>query len=169
MKAKILGAVLAAACSLATGWAQTPITPQAALEKLKGLAGEWKGSVRGDESTPVTVSYRVTANNSVVIETMFAGAPHEMVTAYHMNGDQLMMTHYCSAGNQPQMVLDRHSGADRLIFNFAGGTNLNPAKDEHVHNLRIRWVNNGSIESEWDGYKDGKLAETTTFVLTRKK
>jgi len=40
MKAIFAGALLAAACSLATGWAQTPITPQAALEKLKLLAGE---------------------------------------------------------------------------------------------------------------------------------
>jgi len=169
MKKRAIGLVLAAACGLSPAFAQNPITPQAAFEKLTSLAGEWQGVVRGNEGTPTTVVYRLTANNSVILETLFPGERHEMVTAYHLNGNQLMLTHYCAAKNQPQMALDPQSTDEKLIFVFSGGTNLNPAIDEHVHNLRIKWVSWDAIESEWDGYKDGKKVETTTFVLTRKK
>jgi hypothetical protein len=86
-----------------------------------------------------------------------------------MNGNQLMLTHYCSAGNQPHMVLDKQSTADRLVFLFAGGTNLRPEKDDHVHNVRFKMINDYAVESEWDGFKDGKKTGTTKFILSRKK
>ncbi len=31
--------------------------------------------------------------------------PENMITMFHMDGDRLLMTHYCGAGNQPRMKL----------------------------------------------------------------
>jgi hypothetical protein len=51
-------------------------------------------------------------------------------------------------GNQPLMKLERAT-ADLLQFGFAGGTNLDPAKDIHIHQGRIRFVAEGRLEEEW--------------------
>ena len=50
-----------------------------------------RGGRRQDE-----VEYRVTASGTMVIETMFAGEPHEMINMYTVDGDSLIATHYCS-------------------------------------------------------------------------
>jgi hypothetical protein len=64
--------------------------------------------------------------------------------------------------------LDRtKSTADKLIFAFDGGTNLNPEKDMHIHGLRITFHKDGHVTSAWDAYAGGKMAGTTTFELTR--
>lgn len=49
------------------------------FEKLKTLAGTWDATVLNPDGDETTVVYRVTAEGSVVMETMFAGTPHEMI------------------------------------------------------------------------------------------
>jgi len=104
-----------------------------------------------------------------VVETLFPGTEHEMMTAYHLNGDQLMLTHYCAAGNQPKMTLDKSSTSSQLVFAFAGGTNLNADKDNHMHSGRIKFIDGDHLEAEWDSYQSGKPAGTHKFFLSRKK
>ena len=60
------------------------------------------------------------------------GTDHEMVSVYHADGKDVVMTHYCAFGNQPKMKLDPASKDNELKFVFAGGTNLDPAKDTHM-------------------------------------
>ena len=133
-----------------------------AFERLKSIEGEWKG----DDSMKVV--YKVTAAGSVVQETMFPGTPSEMVTMYHLDGDELRLTHYCASGNQPRLKLDRKASSDdTLEFVFEGGTNLDPAKDMHMHSGRIWFKDAKHLESEWDGYADGKKTGSHTFVLSK--
>ena len=40
------------------------------------------------------------------------------------------MTHYCALGNQPRMKADPTAPANQLRFKFAGGCNIDPAKDK---------------------------------------
>ncbi|MGH7152138.1 MAG: hypothetical protein ACREIU_15640, partial [Planctomycetota bacterium] len=69
----------------------------APLERIKALAGEWvQVGEDGKPTTEVISSYRVTAAGSAVVETLFPGSDDEMVTVYHMDGESLMLTHYCS-------------------------------------------------------------------------
>ena len=91
-----------------------------------------------------------------------------MVSVYHLDGDDLRMTHYCAARNQPRVKLDRaNSTPDHLIFVFDGGTNLDPQKDMHIHGLQITFHEDGKVTSAWEGYQEGKKAGTTSFVMTR--
>ncbi len=91
-----------------------------------------------------------------------------MVSVYHLDGQDLRMTHYCAAGNQPRLKLDRaKSGPDHLVFLFDGGTNLDPKKDGHIHNLDITFHEDGRVTSDWEGYSGEKSAGTTSFVMTR--
>ena len=67
-----------------------------------------------------------TAGGSAVQETQFPGTPMEMVSVYHLDGADLVMTHYCVLGNQPRMKADPKSPADKIHFTFASGTKVAP-------------------------------------------
>jgi hypothetical protein len=143
------------------------VDAKAAFEKLKGLAGEWQGKA-GEEGMPATVTYRVTSNGSVVMETLMPGTDHEMITMYHMAGNELVATHYCSAGNQPHLKLDSEkSTPTQLVFAFDGGTNIDPAKDGHIHQGQINLGADGQLESIWTFYAGGQKARSMDFHLTR--
>ena len=153
------------------GWAnpaQKEFDAKAAFEQLKSLAGEWQGQAKETgEGADVKVLYKVTANGTAVVETILPGTPHEMITVYHLDGKKLMLTHYCAAGNQPRMVLNRKSTPQQLEFDFAGATNLKSSKEGHMHALRIRFDVPGQLTGEWDYFKDGKKQDCTRFTLKR--
>jgi hypothetical protein len=142
-----------------------------AFERLKKLAGDWQLANPKDEASKgkIVERYRLTAGGSAIVETHFPGDDHEMVTIYNRDGDQLLLTHYCHLGNQPQMRAKIGDNKDELVFEFAGGSNLNPAKDTHMHNCRIRFVDADHIQGEWELYVDGKSAGKHAFDLVRKK
>jgi hypothetical protein len=139
---------------------------KAAFEKLKTLAGDWSGKGDGGMATPV--SYKVSANGSVVMETLFAGTPHEMITMYHLAGNDLVATHYCAGANQPHFKLDtERSTPNELVMAFDGGTNIDAANGSFMHGGRIAFAPDGAVESQWDVYAGGKPAGSHTFHLTR--
>jgi hypothetical protein len=149
--------------------AQAPaVDGKAAFERLKSLAGTWEGKAgHAQPSEAATVTYRVASGGSVVEETLFPGTPHEMISMYHLVDGQLVLTHYCSMGNQPRMRLDgRASTPERLVFAFDGGTNLDPAKDTHVHSGVVEWMG-GTLHAAWTVYSGGKEAGQNRFVLRR--
>jgi hypothetical protein len=154
---------------MAKSKSQPSITPKAAFEKLKGLAGEWHGTEgEKDKGHPATVTYRTTSGGSAVVETLFPSSDHEMVTLYHLDGDKLVLTHYCMLANQPKMALTGKSSADELVFDFAGGSNVKPKIDMHMHSLRLRFENKDVIATEWDMFDAGKKVDSKKFFLTRK-
>jgi hypothetical protein len=143
------------------------VDAKTAFAKLKSLAGEWKNEPGAGEH-PGKITYRVTSNGSAVMETFFPGSDHEMISMYFVDGDELRMTHYCAMGNQPRLRLDRQaSKPDELIFVFEGGTNLDPAKDMHIHGLRLSLRDKGHMVAEWESYEGGKSQGGMKFALTR--
>jgi hypothetical protein len=155
---------------------------KAAFARLKTLAGTWTSQVHdahqpGQKQKPdhpdphaaqVTTTFRLTGAGSALVETQFPGSAHEMVSVYHLDGDDLRMTHYCAIGNQPRVKLDRaHSRPDHLVFVFDGGSNLDAKKDLHIHGLEVTFHKDGQITSTWEAYRGGKSAGKTAFVLTR--
>ncbi len=146
------------------------IAPRQAFSLLKELAGEWRGRVMDGEQGPeVTVLYRVTANGSAVLETLFPGTSHEMLTVYFMDGEKLALTHYCAMGNQPRMVLDPGSTGRQLVFIFTGGSNLDPAQDIHMHSGRMTRTAVDCLEHERDTFGKGQKIDTKKFFLKRVK
>lgn len=153
------------------------LTAQQGFEQLKGLAGTWEGEPEGegeeaaaeaDAAGTVTHEIQVSAAGTVVMETMAPGTAHEMINMYHLDGEDLLLTHYCAGGNQPRMRLNREqSSADLLVFDFAGGTNLDPEVDNHIHSARIQMVDGDHMESVWKAYAAGEEAGTMTFHLSR--
>lgn len=150
-----------------------------AFEQLKSLAGTWKGSPMGEGpeadaeaeeamAGKAVHDIQVSAAGTVVMETMSPGTPHEMINMYHLDGEELVLTHYCAGGNQPTMRLDRaKSSADKFVFEFTGGTNLDPAVDSHIHSAKIEFMGEDKMDSVWYGYQNGEQAGIMTFHLAK--
>jgi hypothetical protein len=142
------------------------------LDKMKKLAGEWVAV--GEDGKPtdkVITKFKVISAGSAVQETIHPGDAMEMVSVYHLDGKDLIMTHYCAMGNQPKMKLDSTGKANEMKFAFAGGTNLDAAKDMHMHEGSITWIDDDTIQWSWVGYMDGKPVKDhhISLKLVRKK
>ena len=132
----------------------------AGFERLKTLVGTWVAADENGQPTDQVVSViRLTAGGSAIYETLFPGEAHEMVSIYTADGQDIVMTHYCVLGNQPQMRAKSTSAGNKLNFEFVGGTNLDPAKDKHMHSAVLTFVDNDRIEVNGIGWEDGKPAE----------
>jgi hypothetical protein len=128
-----------------------------AFEKLKALAGTWVEAGPDGKPTDKVVSIvRVTAGGSVVHETLFPGDPMEMISVYHLDKGDLLMTHYCALGNQPQMKADPAAPKNQIQWQFVGGTNLDPSKDMHMHGSTVTFVDADHLEIEGEAWADGK-------------
>ena len=140
----------------------------AGFERLKALAGAWQvdGKMGKAQAT-----YEVVANGSTVIERFTKdGTSSPMVTAYHLDGDKLGLTHYCMAGNQPSMVangIDPATG--EIVFDFAGVTNLTDPNAKYMHNATYKLVDNDHFTTAWTLYENGKPKFTETSQYTRVK
>ena len=153
--------------------AKPPASPtNAGLEKMKKLAGTWLAAGKDGKPTDQVVSViKVTAGGSAVHETLFPGQPHEMISIYTADGPDLIMTHYCVLGNQPRMKADPKSPPNQIVFRFAGGTNLNPAKDRHMHEATLTLISADRIELQGTGWENGAPAKGMCcgLKLVRKK
>lgn len=138
------------------------------LDVIRKLAGDWvQVGEDGKPTNKVVATYRLTAGGSAVEETLFRGTPHEMITIYHMDGNDLVLTHYCVTGNQPRMKAEKQTG-DTLVFKCAGGTNMKSENDDHMHQATIIFKDDDHIQSAWEEFKDGKNVMTASLNLTRK-
>ncbi len=164
-----LASVCAWMAGLGLAFSSDGITPQAAFDKLKELAGRWEGSVDTPDGAATVVEYRVTAAGKTVLEVMFPGSEYEMVSVYYLDGDQLVAKHFCAMGNQPEMKLDGKASSEKeLHFAFTGGTNLDPVKDTHMHGGKIA-IRDDRLESEWMVFSGGKQEGANRFYLSRVK
>lgn len=128
----------------------------AGLERLKELVGTWNGT--DPEGKPVTITYKlVSADNSVLEMIDFGEKKGSMVTVYHLDKNKTMMTHYCSMGNQPRMILDK-SGKDpnRLSFRFVDATNLESKDAPHMHGMTFTFKDKDHFIQEWTMRANGK-------------
>ena len=152
---------------------QLPAPPtNAALEKMKNLAGTWLIADNDGKPTDQIASIiKVTAGGSIVHETLFPGQEHEMISVYTVDGPDLIMTHYCVLGNQPRMKADPKSPANQIVFRFAGGTNLDAKKDKHMHEATLTIVDDDHVEVNGVGWENGAPAKEMCcgLKLVRKK
>lgn len=140
-----------------------------AFERFKALDGEWidVDGVFGTKGA-VGVIYKVTSGGTAVIERFPLGSAEEMLTMYHQDGTDLVLTHYCSAGNQPRMRA-RTITANVLAFEYDGGTNVDPATTSHMHSVRFEFLSKDEIKAVWQNWSKGRLDHAATFRLVRKK
>src|SRR5450759_311456 len=63
------------------------------FDLVKGMEGNWAG--KNNQGQPVEVTFRMTAGGSALMSEIHGHGPENMITMFHMDGDRLLMTHYC--------------------------------------------------------------------------
>lgn len=139
-----------------------------AFDHLKELQGEWRArSTRGWEET---IQFEVTARGSVVVETnRFKDAPDRtMHTMYYIDGDRLMLTHYCEARNQPRLLASEiGEGGQRVVFTFVDGANIPSRTVGHMDKAVFRFIDRDHFTSQWTWYQDGEESWMEEIVHER--
>jgi hypothetical protein len=144
---------------------KAPANPS--FEALRALEGTWESDKPGQDGKPNQIIFHVMAAGSIVAETMFPGSAHEMLNTYHMDGDMLMVTHYCAQGVQPRMKMVSNENGT-MKFEFFEGTNLKGHESEgHMGALELT-IKGDKLSETWGFLKDGKVSGQTTFELHRK-
>lgn len=147
----LLGAIL-----LAPG-ANADQSAADAFEKLKSLAGEWHGT--DSHGKPATLVIKVVAGGNTVMEEYRTGSAEKgMFTMYHLDGDRLMLTHYCISNNQPRMRADLSGDPNVLRFEFFDSTNLQDPQAGHMRRATIRLIDQHHIANQWAYFQNGKEA-----------
>lgn len=160
-----LAAVFVALGGLLAATAEEAPTPpsispaQATFDRLTRLTGTWKGwSTKGWEET---MELRLIADGSVLLETSrFVDDPegrHAMASTYQMDGDTLLLTHYCEAKNAPRLAATRfENGGKKVLFAFRDGVNL-PTRDRgHMDSMILELIDDNRFQSRWTWYQNGK-------------
>ena len=130
---------------LVTSAAFAASAAQKSFDELKALDGAWEGTVKNGQ--PVEVDYRVTSGGSALMSEI--KGKDDMITMFHLDGDRLLMTHYCSDGNQPRMVASASPDGKTFTFSFLDATNLATPVAEHMHRLVISMPDANHHIEEW--------------------
>jgi hypothetical protein len=97
---------------------------QKAFEKMKTLAGSWEGTVMG---IPINFTIRAASSGTAILHegNTEKGVPNHEITMFYVEGDRLLATHYCDAGNRSNMEGKMSADGKSVEFNFldvAGST-----------------------------------------------
>ncbi len=146
-----------------------PYVGSKAFEQMKSLVGDWEGSIdTGKGPEPFSANYRLTSGGSAIVETIFEGHPHEMVTIYHDDSKkQLTMVHYCAEHNQPKMVIKKNEG-NRIEMDLVSNPDLDVVKDPHMHSVAIELNGPQQMTQHWTNFADGKKKMVVKLVYKRK-
>ncbi len=125
---KIIGPTAILAVIVCATFAAAESDAHKSFDLLKGMEGNWVG--KNSQGQPLEVTFRMTAGGSALMSEIHGHGPENMITMFHMDGDRLMVTHYCGAGNQPRMKVIS-ADAKSVTFEFFDGTNIAPG-DGHM-------------------------------------
>jgi hypothetical protein len=166
--------MLASAVAMsATAFAQsgTEKTPaQKSFEKMKTFAGTWEGTLSGAgpefDGKTMRFTLRVTSKGNALLHEMsgMPGRPDNPITMFYLDGDKLMLTHYCDAGNRPRMAGKLSADGKSVEFEFvdvAGSTQYG-----HMHHAMFTSIDANHHSEEWT-FMEGEKPVNVHFDLKR--
>ena len=144
---------------------------QVMLGEIAKLSGDWYGlDPEGNEIHAATFS--VTSQQSAVRELMYPGHEYEMTNLYHMDGENLVLTHYCAAGNQPRMMAAKATASDEgtvFQFDIDSVSNLRESHEHYMGYMTLTILGEDRIRQVWRSYdRKGALTDPMEIMLTRK-
>ena len=137
---------------------------QKQFDQIKTLEGKWVG--KNAQGQPLEITFRSTAGGSAIMSEIHGHGPENMITMFHMDGERLIMTHYCGAGNQPRMKVISDDPKS-ISFEFFDGTNIGPG-DGHMQHVTFTQPDADHHTEEWVFLDHGKEMKEL-FTLQRSK
>jgi hypothetical protein len=137
--------------------------------RLKTLAGTWEGPVT---TTPkmamvkmdptldkmdgtLKVSLQVTSSGKTITHEMSGSGPHvNPVSVVYLDGDRLLLTHYCAMGNRPRMSGKMQPDATTVKFDFVdvdGGT-----ENGMMHDAAFTFIDADHHNEDWEFFMPGE-------------
>ena len=98
---------------------------QKAFEKMQTLAGSWHGTIMG---ISINFTIRAASSGTAILHegnTDGGGPPKHEITMFYLDGDRLLATHYCDAGNRSHLEGKMSPDGKTIEFSFldvAGST-----------------------------------------------
>ena len=166
MKHTLPIALLLAACQSTHTQAVDENARKELFTTISALEGTWQRS--DPTGATSTTEFALSSGGSVVVETMFPGTEHEMTNIYSLDGNSLLMTHYCAGGNQPTMRATAMAG-NELSFRSEGVRDLNAPDEPYMGAMTLVFLADGTVEQRWIGMKEGapEPGHEMTFKLRR--
>jgi hypothetical protein len=165
------GALMILACPIvAAGQHDKAIDSRGAFERLKGLVGTWNSTEKGNPARADVVTYTMTGRGTVLVEQFESSTPvmGHMLTAYHLDINRLVLTHFCGAGNQPRMrITSFDDGGRHITFDMYDITNLADPQAFHSTRLEVVFLSSDRVDLVYhSAYAEEET--TQTFQLSRK-
>ena len=167
----ILASISIAPAAASDAPTTAPVTPDTlarrAFERIKRLEGTWQGkSTKGWEER---TTFKVIAAGSAVMYTSFDAHPGQtMLTVFHMDGEHLMLTHYCVAKNQPRLRATEFSeDGSTITFTFLDATNLASRDKGHMDKALFRLNGDDRFTTKWTWYQSGQERWMEEITMTR--
>ena len=167
----------------APAFAQTPAAKptdaQKAFTELKTLAGKWDAKVstgpkmpQMGEGTAAQINLRVTSRGNSLVHEMYdpqhADEPSHFdhpVTMFYLDGDKLLLTHYCDAGNRPRMSARISPDGKTIDFDFVDVTGN--MKYGHMQHAVFTIIDANHHTEDWTYMMPGDKPVRAHFDLTR--
>jgi len=138
---------------------------QKAFASIKNMPGTWEG--KSEDGHALQVSFKVTSGGSAVTSEILS-ADHDMISMIHMDGpNRLLMTHYCTAGNQPRMEASVSPDGKTITFNYFDATNLAAPDAGHMQRMVLTLLDENHHTEDWTFLDHGKEMKRS-FDLRRK-
>jgi hypothetical protein len=127
---------------------------QKSFDELKTLAGSWEGTYDGK---PMQVSLRVTSmGNALMHEMRVAGREDDPITMLYIDGDRLLLTHYCDAGNRPRMAASMLPDGKTVDFHFLDVANFNDKQGGYMQHAMFTTLDANHHSEDWTFLAQGK-------------
>jgi hypothetical protein len=153
MKALRLSLMLSFLLTAGSALAQT--AAQKSFDQLKSLTGSWEGKTA--QGKPVQVTFRDTAGGSALMSEINAHGPEDMISMFHLDGrNRLLLTHYCSVGNQPRMAASASPDGKTITFDYLDATNLFAPDAGHMQRVVFTVVDANHHTEDWTFADHGK-------------
>src|SRR5919109_4883384 len=138
----------------------------ATFTQMKSLVGEWEAV---QEGVPVKETYTLTANGTVLMSETKPADSQPMITMFTVDGDHLIATHYCVAGNQPQMITGTPRDLEKgVTFSLERVTGMKTPDDWHNTGVTLTLDDKDHMTQRWTYLYKGKTG-MAVFHYTRKK
>lgn len=129
------------------------------MVQMRKLEGVWTGTVRSSATKKVLgaarIKYEVVSSGHAVAEKLLMGTNErdDMLSVYHQEGDQLMMTHFCGSNTQPRLRTKSWTKPiTELKLEFLDSTNILNATMMNITFLKLEFLPDGGLRQTWQSH-----------------